>query len=267
MLVAIMGRARSGTTLLQQLCHGHPEMAITMELANFEALGKSFENYRAHLLKRNVWARDYHIDNSYAGKPGMRLRNLIYVLRHLSRVYRYRKEPIGVPAIEAALRSTYPSAHVVGDKFPRYMRLLPELTKLEDMRCVVVYRDCRDVTSSCLRMTRTVWRNRSWVVWSDTAQKVAEGWVRAIEVMEHHADKCHIIRYEDLVHRPGPVLEALGHWLGVEPDGFPAHIIRDTSIGKYKHGLSEEELATVVDIAGPTMARLGYLEPVVSGGH
>jgi hypothetical protein len=45
----------------------------------------------------------------------------------------------------------------------------------------------------------------------------------------------------------------------VDLGGFPAATIRDNSIGKYANGLSGEELATVMDIAGPTMARHGYL--------
>jgi hypothetical protein len=35
-------------------------------------------------------------------------------------------------------------------------------------------------------------------------------------------------------------------------------MIRYTSIGKHTSGLAARDLAIVMDIAGPTMARLGY---------
>jgi hypothetical protein len=34
---------------------------------------------------------------------------------------------------------------------------------------------------------------------------------------------------------------------------------RTDSISKYKQGLTEEELADVIEIAGPTMEQLGYM--------
>jgi hypothetical protein len=65
----------------------------------------------------------------------------------------------------------------------------------------------------------------------------------------------------DLPHSNGAVKLLhffVDRYLAVEPQGFPGKRARDTSIGKYQSGLSAEELATVLDIAGPTMARLGY---------
>jgi hypothetical protein len=94
----------------------------------------------------------------------------------------------------------------------------------------------------------------------NTAEKIALSWVRSIELMERHKDKVHIIRYEDLVLEPGPVLKALGDWLGVDPAGFPKGLAHPASFGKYKTGLTGEELETVMELAGPTMARLGYTD-------
>lgn len=61
----------------------------------------------------------------------------------------------------------------------------------------------------------------------------------------------HIIRHEDLVTRPGPELERLGLWLGVDPRLFPESAvskITDAGIGKYRTGLTEHELAAVTEI-------------------
>ena len=67
------------------------------------------------------------------------------------------------------------------------------------------------------------------------------------------------MHYEDLIKEKERELKVLGEWLGVNPAGFDAGVIRDTSIGKYKTGLSDEDLTTVMDIAGPTMAKMGYV--------
>jgi hypothetical protein len=73
-----------------------------------------------------------------------------------------------------------------------------------------------------------------------------------------YKDKLHIIRYEDLIQQPHHEFEGLGRWLGVDPSGFSDKLIQDTSIGKYQKGLSEEEVATVMETAGATMTRYGY---------
>jgi hypothetical protein len=62
-----------------------------------------------------------------------------------------------------------------------------------------------------------------------------------------------------LINQPDVELKTLGSWLGVDPTGFPKEIIRDTSIGKYNIGLSDKELATVMEVAGPTMSQFGYI--------
>jgi hypothetical protein len=164
-----------------------------------------------------------------------------------------------VRAIETVLQSIFPQTRVVGDKYPEYVFWLDEFAQIDSLYSLIIYRDCRDVTNSTLKKAKTTWRDKSWVKKINTAEKIAKRWVRAIEMMERHKDKLHIIRYEDLMREPKRELKALGRWLGVDPAGFPEKMVRNTSIGKYKSGLSDEELATVINIAGPTMERLGYL--------
>ncbi|HWP93464.1 MAG TPA: hypothetical protein VNN20_14825 [Thermodesulfobacteriota bacterium] len=48
--------------------------------------------------------------------------------------------------------------------------------------------------------------------------------------------------------------------MGVDPAGFSTKMVQNTSIGRYKRELTDEELATVMEIAGPTMKRLGYIQ-------
>ncbi len=66
------------------------------------------------------------------------------------------------------------------------------------------------------------------------------------------------IRYENLVQQPEQEINKLSQWLKVDPAGFPKELIYNTSVGSYRHRLSDEELSTVMEIAGQKMAELGY---------
>jgi len=261
MALIIGGHIRSGTTLLRNLCHAHPDISMTMEFGNFRGLDKSYTGYSRQLFQR-CWRRR---NQSFLvqGKEENRLRYVLqsyaFVARYLLAVRRHQNGKVDALTVEAALQSVFPKIQIVGDKTAYYVFLLDELVDIEGLVRVIIYRDCRDVTSSTLQRVRTQWRGRPFVKNWDTAAKIARRWVQAIELMERHADELHIIRYEDFVWEPEPVLQALGQVLGVEPAGFPKEMIRAANIGKYKSGLSDEELATVMAIAGPTMARLGYL--------
>ncbi len=175
---------------------------------------------------------------------------------------RYKEGPvISASVIRKSLSSTFPGARVVGDKTPEYIFALDEFANVEGFSCLVIFRDIRDVASSTLQRVRTKWRRQSWTSSIDTAEKVAVRWMRCIDIMERNRDKIHIIRYEDLIARPGPELERLGLWLGVDPQLFPASAvskITDAGIGKYRTGLTEEELAAVTEITRPKMKSLGY---------
>ena len=123
----------------------------------------------------------------------------------------------------------------------------------------MIYRDCRDVTSSTLQRARTEWRKILLFVRKlNTAEKVAHRWVLAIELMERNRDDLLVVSYEDLVSESEKSLGRISDWLGVDAAGFEIQRISSRSVGNYRHGLTAEELDTVMEIAGPTMSRLGY---------
>jgi hypothetical protein len=268
-LLLIGGRPRSGTTLLRDLCDAHPDITLTHEFGTFLALNEPYDLYRDEIVRRWRAQRVLHcrIRRSGSTKRRMRrwaisMRGHAFAIRYLDKIRRYRPGPIDLPAVEATLREVFPRAGVVGDKMPDYVHLLDTLAPTRGLACVMLYRDCRDVTSSHLKLARTSWRNQRWIRDQDTAEKVAGRWVDALETMERQRDRIHTVRYEDLVREPRRELTALAQWLGVEPTGFPEGSIRNVrerSIGKYKDGLSDQELEAVMNVAGPTMARLGYV--------
>jgi hypothetical protein len=250
MVLLIGGHPRSGTTLLRLLCDRHPAMRVTSEVGSFLPANSSYRAHSSHVLKRLLRNR-YSFSSSH--------NNALFVARYLFTAYRFRRQPIDSRAVEAVLRSIYPRAKIVGDKWPDYVFQLDELAGVDGLRLVIIYRDCRDVVSSTLQKVRSDWRGLPLAKQLDSPEKIAERWVRAIDLMELHREILHAIRYENLVGYPLVELERLGQWLNVDPWVFPFTMIRETSVGKHKKALSSEDLARVIDVAGPTMGRLGYL--------
>ena len=268
-LLLMGGRARSGTTLLRDLCDSHPDITLTHEFGTFLGLNKPYHAYRKQILRR--WrAQGVSRCRVLRSLPmrakrrswGISLRGHAFTMRYLSKIRRYRSGTIDLPAVAASLREIFPRPRVVGDKMPQYVHMLDALAPTSGLASVIIHRDCRDVTSSHLKMARTVWRDKRWIRHQDTAEKVAALWVEAIEGMERQRDRIHVVRYEDLVREPVRELGRLAEWLGVDPAGFPSSSIqsvRDDGIGKYAKGLTVQEVEAVMTVAGPTMARLGYV--------
>jgi hypothetical protein len=172
---------------------------------------------------------------------------------------KYHQEQIEVSMVEAVYRELFPKVKLVGDKWPDYVFSLDKFAEREDVLPIMIYRDCRDVVSSTLKLVRTNWSNQTWTINVNTAEKIAKRWLNIIELIERYRDKVYSIRYEDIIYEPERELEALGKQLGVDPTGFPFKFLRAKSIGKYKTGLTSEEVEDIINTAGPTMARLGYL--------
>ncbi len=265
MAFLVTGHQRSGTTLLSRLFSDHPELGMTNEFGNFLRVGSRYDVYTRRLLKRwgGILIRGWPIVESFDTRGPYRsivLQNNTLTLRYLGALQRRRPETVSAAVIDQILKELFPSAKVVGDKYPEYIFSLDELVADDDLGRLVIYRDCRDVTSSTLIRARTKWRRMPLFVRKvDTAEKVAHRWVRAIELMEEHRDRLFVVRYEDLVTEVTGPLQALAEWLDIDPGGFQAREISSRSIGKYKRGLTREELDTVMRIAGPTMERLGYV--------
>lgn len=268
-ILLIGGSARSGTTLLRDLCDTHPDITLTHEFGTFLALNQPYRAYRRQILRR--WRaqgisqcavlRSSPI-SSRRRSWAISMRSHAFTIRYLEKIRRFRQGTVDLPAVAATLREIFPRPRVVGDKMPKYVQLLDTLAPMSGLAIVIIHRDCRDVTSSHLNMVRTMWRDERWIRTQDTAEKVAARWVEAIEAMERHRDRIYILRYEDLVRKPRRELAALGEWLAVDPTGFPEasfRNVRDDSVGKHEAGLSERELEAVMNVAGPAMSRLGYV--------
>jgi hypothetical protein len=168
------------------------------------------------------------------------------------------RETVSARDVEAALRSVFPSATVVGDVSTSYLARLDQLSAVPGLVLVITYRDCRDVTSCVLRKTRGKTQRAPHLLQYDTAENTARVWLRTIDTLQAHADHAYLIRYEHLVADTQEVLGAFGTWLGVDPQGFRCQGVHTKAVGEYREYLSEQEQASVLAVAGPTLHRLGY---------
>lgn len=261
MFLTIAGRPRSGTTILQTLCDQHPEVSLTNEFGSLMYLEQSFTRHALNVFRRwrrvqGRWAFDH---SYYKNQPDDLARlNRKFALNYLLWLRRHTWRKATAVAVEATYRDLFPSAKVVGDKLPHYLLHMKTLAAQENLKRLVIYRDCRDVTSSFLHQVRTTWKDADWVHQFDTAEKIATSWVRDIQIMESHADRLLILQYEKLMQQPEQELTRLSDWLGIDPRGFPVALLRANSIGKYRDGLTPAEIDAVLAIASPTLLRLGY---------
>ena len=253
----IGGHPRSGTTLLFDLCNSHPAISLTREFRCFSRLGRS---YLAHMrVLRKDWYRSSILERKSKNAPlDRRLASGAFLLRYLIALLPSIRGPIGALQVERALRRLFPGSDVVGDKYPAYVFQLPALVH-HDLKLVIVQRDARDVVSSYLARVRTGWKDKALARRFNTAERVAQNWLRAEAVTEIHANEIFVVRYENLVRSPHVELDRLASWLGVDRVGFDAGIIRADSLGKHQHGLTRQELHDVMRVAGTSLERLGYV--------
>lgn len=265
MALIIGGHPRSGTSLLSRLCNSHPDITLTFELGCFNPLGKPYKVYKRKMfnrwwnkcIKRKQFFMTPKYDNVLTKFSGY-ARSHIFMARYIFKLHRYSQTRINYHIIENILKATLPKTGIIGDKYPGYVFSLDKLSKIDELSRLIIFRDCRDVVRSNIEKSQTSWRGTPFGEKLNTAEKIAKKWVLAIDLMEKYTDKLHIIRYENLVQYPDQELNLLGKWLNIDPAGFSKKRIRNTSIGKYKSGLSSKDLATVMKIAGQTMNRLGY---------
>jgi hypothetical protein len=266
MLLVIAGHPRSGTTLLRNLCNAHPDLNITMEFGNFSGLWQTYPRHLIWLLRRCYRRRNesFLSDVEFDQGENIYSRRCLFVIRYLAGLRASLNKMIDATDIEHALqrctiaRVGQPGAPILGDKSAFYIFRLDTLVQAENILCLTIYRDCRDVVNSTLQKVRGDWHGRPFTERFDSAAKVSQRWVEAVEAMEKHWERIVPLRYEDLIQNPATTLAMLAERIGVRADGFPDHLVRADRVGKHRQGLNAEELDMVHAVAGPTMARLGY---------
>jgi len=251
----LCGHPRSGTTMMTRLFNTHPELCVTFEFGSFRGLDTSATPHLEAL--RTDWHRRRIVGNGH-GRWARRLASGVFLQRYRRAIRALPDATIRASTVAAVLADLFPHAKVVGDKFPDYVFDLDRLSAIEGVRIVVLYRDCRDVARSAMRMARTAWKHGPLANALDTPEKAAARWVRSIEVMERNQQRVLAIGYEDFVRDPAAVMERVGEWLVVDPSLFDLKSVHGASVGRHRKSLASGEIDRIVQIAGPTMERLGY---------
>jgi hypothetical protein len=274
--VFVVGRPRSGTTLLTLMLSSHSRIAIPPETrfllpvyrrrASFGDLGD--------LRNRRRLAR------ALVRRKGTKFRHLGLDKKAVNRAVKRSPPTIG-SAIGAVYRTYAASQGKVrwGDKRPTYFRNVELLrTLFPDAQFVHLVRDGRDCVASLKRMR--------W--WRHGTTGAVATWVHAVDCGAREARRLpagtwHELRYEDLVADPRRELESLCAFLGEEFEGgmLAPHVLADRlprrqrevwhaetrgvvdarRVGSYADVLTEAELALVERVAGSRLRRWGYEVP------
>lgn len=254
----IGGHPRSGTTLLGRLCNQHPEISITFEFRAFQRLNLPKERY-VRSIRRAPFKRRIINPPNVRSQTLRKAASSVFLAKYLWHIFRADTPLITVDTIADTISKLFPNARIIGDKDPHYVYRLPTLCSVKRLKTVIIYRDGRDVVSSALVRAHQRPHDKQWVGEFGSAELAARSWINAIDAMERYRDRIHTVCYEELLRNPEETLNSLAQFLNVSAEGFRSTGgIRRKNIGKHKKEMSATDTQTVVNIAGPTLQRLGY---------
>jgi len=207
----IVGRGRSGTTLLRSILDAHPNISVAPEGLFILYL---YRGYRSRALTdRTVRSLAEHVFlEARMRRWKLDSRELAARLAAIADERTFAR--LCAEVYEAWADASMKTEHrLLGDKNPHYALFAEELAELFPVaRFVHVVRDYRDNLLS--------YRNVPFDVASPAA--LAYRWraynAAILRAARRSPDRFHLLRYEDLVAQPGPTLAALCDFLGVAPD-------------------------------------------------
>jgi len=274
----ILGRPRTGTTLLRSLMDAHPNVQIpwecqfminlypkygTLEHWNMETL----EHFYSELLEQ--WQfKSWHIDHdklradllACAGPTTYASVCRVVYLNHISF---YPKEEI----------------RMIGDKNPGYSIYYDRLKKIfPDAKFIYILRDYRDNFHSVKNVDFEL------PIVSVVVYKWKYFYKRALEAARKYPESFYLLRYEDLVSEPEPQLRGVCEFLGLPyvpevfdfykmkskaEETYPAVILKkhhkslfnpvNTSrIGLWKQSMSQRQVRIADMVAGKYADKAGY---------
>jgi len=251
----ITGHMGSGKSVLGGAIHSPPDVVILDGLRAFAAVDLRYARHLRGLRptgKRRVF-REAGAARGFAE----------YLVRLRLATPPTRKVNVG--NVRRALAGVFPDAAVVGDAANSYLHHVERLGRHTIVKQVVVYRDGRDVAAEMKQRVGGIWRQvaqsddpPSWFRSIATPGAAAAHWGESIARMEAHADQVRMVRYEDLIADPADVLNPLAEWLGIEAPSWADDYFRSDGIGVHRGILTDSEISDVEEVAGPTLARLGY---------
>lgn len=268
----VVGCSRSGTTLLQALIDGHPNLSIPPESQIYNRFGPVFHTYGDFgqrtdrmrfitALLRDAYIRQWRLD----AEPDD-------IERRLG-----RRDRAGVIEALFSLYAEKNGARRWGDKTPEHIRHLAEIrSDFPGAKLIHLVRDGRDVAEAMRRM-----------IWGPvTAFGLAHEWRREVMywqtfIARHGSVDTLVVRYEDMVRSPQETLARVLGFLG-EPfvdtvSSYAATPLTQTlaatqsawhsslgqgisasKIGSYRRKFSPREIEIFESIAGDALDTYGY---------
>jgi hypothetical protein len=291
----IIGVARSGNTLFRRILTAHSQLHIPPETFVLGAVIASFKRWGRRLTWPEVVAMvmaefefhpEFHTFELWLGPLVNRLketqaknRNLAFLI---DAFYRYHAEQHGAPSAcrwgDKTPMNSLDDALVRGDR-PRRLgegepdTLLRLLAAFPDAQFLHIYRDGSDVVHSHLSGG-----------FMNNLEEAAERWLHVIKqcrtFVRRHPDRCHEVRYEDLIAKPEEIVPGVCRFLDVpfEPQMLrserSAGVLGDVpewywhkqvaapinpkNPGKGRANFTAGERARIQHIIGEELAALGY---------
>lgn len=275
----ILGRERSGTTLLRSILHQHPHVVVPPESTFIWDLWPIYKRVRSWPDdKAKQFAKDLRLDPRFKFWD-IDEKLLLEKLSNLPETSTYAE-------VCQHVLSSYTNNEVehdgsemwLGDKNPVYVEYVPFLLQLyPKARFVCIVRDYKDSLAS-------IWPTGFEARWT---AGICHKWVRCYEDLQHWREKLpeqfDTIRYEDLVTQPREILEPIlknfqlnwndellefnkttGKTLQ-DIDGSARAFVQNLdqplnskSIGRWKQELSPTMVKIADDICVKTAAKFGY---------
>lgn len=221
----ILGRGRSGSTLLRTMLDAHPEIAIPQESRFVQYLSYKYE-------KRKLWPsgvlesfyqellqcyESQEVDCELLHHRIFSLKAPITFAMLCKQVYLSIKSPFAKDNIR-----------LIGDKNPRYAFMIPALHRIfPEARFVHLVRDYRDSTLSFFQVKGMDFEKKNaaflalkWRVYNN----------QVLKYQRKHPDVFYTLNYEDLVKDPEPTLRGLCTFLGLSFD--PLMLAYDATVRK-----------------------------------
>lgn len=279
-LFYIIGRPRSGTTLLQLFFDAHPNVQMPSECMFIYQLFFSYgkvDTWNDEIIE--AFIRDL-------GKTYLFTEKKFNVVNIRQELIASRESLNYVHACKIVIRnfnSVYPKKDILmlGDKNPYYSEIFPRVFQfVPDAKYVQIIRDPRDTHISLFNarfISPSIGYNT--IMWRISIKSIAR-------YSKKYPGRFHTIRYEDLVGNPGPCLRGICEFLGIpysddmlnyleHKDDFTEVIfISDTylqryhtsilepvntiKIGQWRKRLSKRKARTAERIAGKYLDIYGY---------
>ncbi len=274
--IFVVGMPRSGTTLLAALLSAHSQLAIGPETAYFDLVWKPLE--RGQSL--GVWSEVERTLVSWFEKPSVALMKLptAELLEEWHAAWTDGKLSHNLILSRVMeINAVRQGKTRWGEKTPGHFLFVPAIKhEYPDAHIVYIIRDPRDIH---LSLTKVSWN-------TGNAFNHAVQWREYQAICQRYRARYGpsliVIRYEDLVSDPGPVLAGLTEQLGLqfEEDMLtryreqPLFDLRDepwkqrvattidaTNAGKWRTQLNPDLLGIFNRLCGSSLRQLGYDVP------